>query len=114
MKKKARTSNNNPFYSNEPAVSRTKIADQGMGQNSSLGNAPPKMVDKKPGRLSGVAGFAGGHKPASKKPASPAFTAPLKSGSAKPTSFPKQASLKASGHPQAHRLGSVGSIKLKV
>ena len=63
MKKRARISNNNPFYSNEPAVSRSKIADQSLSQNSSLGNSVPKMVDKKPGRLSGVAGFSDKHKP---------------------------------------------------
>jgi hypothetical protein len=38
------------------------IADKSLSQNSSL-NSAPKMVDKKPGRLSGIAGFSDKHKP---------------------------------------------------
>lgn len=111
-KKRVRTQPSNPYYSNEPAVSRKLIADQGLTQNASLGNAPPKMVDKKPGRLSGLAGFADKHRPkeqgikqiTSVKPGKPP-------GSSK---SPIQGGLKSSGHPGAHRLGSLKPLKLKV
>ena len=57
MKKKPRSSPSVPFYSTEPAVSRAKIAAKPMVA-ANLANRPPKAVDKNPGRLSGVAGFA--------------------------------------------------------
>lgn len=99
MKKKVRLSNNNPFYSNEPAVSRTMIADQGI--TASLGNQTPKMVDKKPGRLSGLAGFESKSKPPSKG---------IKISAGKPpgpSKVPSQGGghLRMSGNSSAHRLG---------
>lgn len=108
MKKRVRTQPSNPFYSNEPAVSRKLIADQGITQNASLGNTAPKMVPKKPGRLSGIAGFASKSRPAVKNNISvPKFGTSAKS--------PAQGHLRMSGHPGAHRVGAgIKSIKLKV
>ncbi len=114
-KRRVRVQPNNPYYSNEPAVAKNLIADQGITQNASLGNQPPKMVDKKPGRLSGLANFADKKHPG---------TSPAKLGLGKtssggkppgPSRTPSQGGghLRMSGHPGAHRLG-VGSIKLKV
>lgn len=57
MKKKPRSAPSNPFYSSEPAVSRAKIAAKAPVP-ANLANRPPKTVDKNPGRMSGVAGFA--------------------------------------------------------
>ena len=68
MKKRVRTQPTNPFYSDEPAVAKGLMADKGLVQNASLGNQTPKMVDKKPGRLSGVAGFAPGTEPPGSNP----------------------------------------------
>lgn len=111
MKKRVSTKQTNPYYSNEPAVARNQMADRSLTQSASLGNSTPKMVDKKPGRLSGVAGFSSKAKPPAKAMAAVPFVKPLKSGTAKPTSIPK---LKVSGHPKAHQIGSVKSLKLKV
>ena len=108
MKKRIRTQPSNPYYSNEPAVARSEIAGKPPVQNASLGNQTPKMVDKKPGRLSGLANFADKKRPHVQKMQNPAFTAPLKSGAAKPVGVPKQGgNLRGSGHPGAHRLGSI-------
>jgi hypothetical protein len=90
------------------------MADKSMTQNASLGNAPPKIIDKKPGRLAGVAGFADKKRPPAKGMQNPPKTSPLKSGTAGPAKFPSQGGLRGSGHPKAHRLGSVGTVKLKV
>lgn len=116
MKRRVRTQPTNPYYSNEPAVARSKIADQGLVQNASLGNQPPKMVDKKPGKLSGVAGFSDHKRPRERGPQNPSGVSPLKSGAAKPSSVPKQGGghLRMSGNPGAHRLGSLKPLKLKV
>lgn len=105
MKKKVRTKPTNPFYSNEPAVSRTLIAGKGLVQNSSLGNATNKVVDKKPGRLSGIAGFASKSAP---RHGSTHIAAP-KLG----TTTKSPAKLKLSGHPGAHQIG-LGGVKLKI
>ena len=111
MKKRVRTQQSTPFYSNEPAVARTLIADRGMTQNASLGNSAPKMVDKKPGRLTGVMGFTEKHRPPAKGMQNPAFVKPLKSGTAPASPVPK---LRTSGHPKAHQIGSVKPLKLKI
>lgn len=58
MKRRVHTQPQNPFYSDEPAVSKGLIADKSMVQNASLGSKKPKMVPKSPGRISGLAGFA--------------------------------------------------------
>jgi hypothetical protein len=115
LKRRVRTQPTNPFYSNEPAVARNLIAGKALVQNASLGNQPPKMVDKKPGRLSGVAGFESKKHPTAK----PAHLGEGKNPSAGKApgaaKFPSQGGhLKASGHPGAHRLGGIKPIKLKV
>lgn len=107
MKKRVRPNQTVPFYSNEPAVSRKLIADQGLTQNASLGNQPPKMVDKKPSRMSGLAGFTSKNKPKGK----PSGIPQVGPGGPKPAKVPSQGHLRASGHPGAHR---IGNIKLKV
>lgn len=111
MKRRVKTQPTNPYYSNEPAVARSQIASKPPVQSASLGNSTPKMVDKKPGRLSGVAGFSEKHRPPAKGMGNVPFVKPLKSGPAKPTSIPK---LKVSGHPKAHQIGAVKPLKLKV
>ena len=112
MKKRVRTQPSNPFYSNEPAVSRKDIAGRPPVQNASLGNQAPRMVDKKPGRLSGVAGFADKKRPKTQKMQNPAFTAPLKTGPAKPVGVPKQGGhLRMSGVTGAHRIGAMKPLK---
>ena len=63
MKKKPRSAPSNPFYTSEPAVSRTKIAAKPLVPSSALANRPPKTVDKKPGQMSGIAGFVDKGKP---------------------------------------------------
>ena len=109
MKKRVKIQQTNPFYSNEPAVSRKEMADQSLTQNASLGNQTPKMVDKKPGRLSGLAGFASHKKPAERK------ITPISGKTPSASSVPKQGGhLRMSGHPGAHRLGSLKPLKLKV
>jgi hypothetical protein len=67
MKRRIRTQPTNPFYSNEPAVAVKSIADKPPVQNASLGNKSPKMVDKHPGRITGVAGFTNKARPPAKK-----------------------------------------------
>lgn len=111
MKRRVKTQPTNPYYSNEPAVARSQITSKAPVQNASLGNSTPKMVDKKPGRASGVAGFSDHHRPPAKGMQNPAFVKPLKGGTAKPSSIPK---LKVSGHSKAHQIGSVKPLKLKV
>lgn len=100
MKKRTRTQPSNPFYSNEPAVGTGLIAGKPLVQNSSLGNQPPKIVDKKPGRMSGVAGFAS----KGKLPSKPSHISVPKLGTA--AKVPQQGKLRMSGHTSAHRIGS--------
>lgn len=106
MKKRVRIQQSNPYYSSEPAVARNLMADQSLTQNSGLGNSAPKMVDKKPGRLSGVAGFSSKSKPSSK----PAAHVPATKVASPAKSPPQMGSLRNSGHPKAHRLG--GKLKI--
>lgn len=106
MKKRVRVQQNNQFYSNEPAVSRNKMADAGMSPNANLANSTPKMVDKKPGRLSGLAGFTDKH-----KPKAGLTTATPKLGSSAKGVPQQGGSLRNSGHPQAHRIGAIKPLK---
>lgn len=105
MKKKVRVKPTVPFYSNEPAVSRTLMADRGLTQNASLGNNTPKMVDKNPGRLSGIASFSSKSAP---KTGSTGITTAKVGATAK-----SPAKLKLSGHAGAHQVG-LGGVKLKI
>lgn len=105
MKKRVRTQPTNPYYNDEPAVAKSLMADKGLVQNASLGNSTPKMVDKKPARLSGLAGFTSKTKPS----AGGGHISSPKLGIA--TSFPTQGKLRMSGHPGAHRLGG-GKLKI--
>jgi hypothetical protein len=85
MKKRVRVAPSNPFYSNEPAVARSNITSKAPVPSAGLANRPPKMVDKSPGRLSGVAGFAD-----KKKPHGQSAKVPVKSsGVPGPAKFPK-------------------------
>lgn len=77
MKRRVRTQPTNPFYSNEPAVAVGKIADKAPVQNASLGNKPPKMVDRHPGKMTGIGGVATKNKP-------PAKSLPVKTKAAVP------------------------------
>lgn len=79
MKKRIRTQPSNPYYSNEPAVARGLIAGKAPVQSASLANQPNKIVDKKPGRISGLAGFSSKSKP----PAGPRAKVPKFGTSAK-------------------------------
>jgi hypothetical protein len=103
MKRRVRTQPTNPFYSNEPAVSRKEIADQSLAQNASLGNATPKEVDKRPGRLSGIAGFHDTKRPKDHK-MTPVSGKP-------PGKAPHTPTFRLSGHPGAHQLGKLKSLK---
>lgn len=104
MKKKVRVQQTVPFYSNEPAVSRKLIADQSMTQNASLGGKTPKMVDKNPGRASGVAGFASKAHPVGKNVGTKIPKLGSKSGP------PARNPLRMSGHSGAHRIGKLKGI----
>jgi hypothetical protein len=64
VKKRVRTQPSNPFYSNEPAVATSKIADKALIPQAR--GRTPKMVDKNPGKLSGLAGFMSHTKPKAK------------------------------------------------
>jgi hypothetical protein len=98
MKRRVRAQPTNPFYSDEPAVAKGLIADKAPVPSTSLGNKSPKMIDKHPGRLSGVVNFADKNKPIQQKMQikAPAFGTKVK----------QPAQLRLSGHPKAHRLGS--------
>lgn len=82
------------------------MADSVMTQSASLGNATGqganRIIDKSPGKISGAVGFADKHKPAAK--GIPTQPKPL--GKAK-----SPATLRVSGHPQAHRIGGIKAIK---
>src|SRR5258707_6690049 len=97
MKKRIRTQPSNAFYSDEPAVAKGLMADKAPVQNASLGNKPNKVIDKKPGRLSGLAGFTSKAKPHAGSFAKvPAFGTQAK----------QPAKLRMSGHSGAHRIGA--------
>ena len=97
MKKRIRTQPSNPYYSDEPAVAKGLMADKAPVQNASLGNKPNKIVDRKPGKLSGLAGFTSKSKPA----AGPYAKVPAFGTKAK-----QPATLRMSGHSGAHRIGA--------
>ncbi len=101
MKKRIRTQPSSPYYSDEPAVSKALIADKAPIQNASLGNRPNKIVDKKPGKLSGLASFTSKSKPRAGSFAKvPAFGTQAK----------QPAKLRMSGHSGAHMLGAKSKI----
>ena len=97
MKKRIRTQQAVPFYSDEPAVAKGLMADKPPIQNASLGNKPNKVVDKKPGKLSGLANFT-----SKTKPAAGSFAKVPKFG----TQAKEPAKLRMSGHSGAHRIGA--------
>ena len=99
MKKKVRAQPTVPYYSNEPAVSKKLMADTMPVPSGSLGNKTPKMVDKNPGRLSGVAVFASKSAPTTKKSGITVAKLGSKSGA------PQQGKLRSSGNAGAHRIG---------
>ncbi|SRR6266849_683944 len=97
MKRRIRTQPSNPYYSNEPAVARGLIAGKAPVPSGSLANQPNKIVDKKPGRLSGLAGFTSKSKPPTGTHAKvPKFGTQAK----------QPAKLRMSGNANAHRLGA--------
>lgn len=104
MKKKVRVPPTNPFYTSEPAVSRKEVAAKPLVPNAALANATPKIVDKKPGRASGVAGFVSKAKPITR----PTHINPPKLGAK--ANVPSQGKLKSSGHSGAHRVGFKSKI----
>lgn len=97
MKKRIRTQPSNPYYSDEPAVAKSLIADRAPIQNASLGNKPNKIVDRKPGKLSGLADFT-----SKGKPHAGSFAKVPKFG----TQAKEPAKLRMSGHANAHRIGA--------
>lgn len=103
MKKKVRAQTSTPsFYTTEPAVSRKLIAASQPTPSPSIGSKAPKTVDKKPSRMSGVAGFTSKQGPHIK-----AAKINVPAIGAKP---PQQGKLRASGHSGAHRLGFKSKI----
>jgi len=97
MKKRIRTQPSNPYYSDEPAVAKGLMADKAPVQNASLGNKPNKIIDRKPGKLSGLAGFT-----SKSKPAAGSYAKVPKFG----TQAKEPAKLRLSGHSGAHRIGA--------
>lgn len=104
MKKRARVQPSVPFYSSEPAVSKKLMADSMMVPGAAAGAKTPKMVNKNPGRMSGVAGFVSKAKPATK----PSGITIPKLGTK--SNFPTQGKLRSSGHASAHRIGFKSKI----
>ena len=97
MKKRIRQQQAVPFYSDEPAVAKGLMADKPPIQNAALGNKPNKVIDKRPGKLSGLASFTSKTKPRAGTNAKvPAFGTKAK----------QPATLRMSGAVGAHRLGS--------
>jgi hypothetical protein len=105
MKKRIRTQPSNPFYSSEPAVAKGLMADKALVQNSSLGSKTPKMIDTKPGKLSGIAGFSDKHRPKKQgiKPKPPVFGQKSKQ--------PAQMKIKPSSVPKSSNFNKIKSIK---
>lgn len=93
MKKKARNLPSNPFYTDEPAVAKNKMADSMLVPPPLYNRPTGKVSDRNPGKLSGIAGFAKKTKLPTKKPAASGMKTP---GS----------SLRLSGHSGAHRIGA--------
>lgn len=106
MKKKVKQTPNIPFYSDEPAVSKSLIADK-PAVPGNLANKPPKMVDKGPGKGSGLAGFVSKTKPIKR----PSGIKSPKLGTS--VSYPKQGHLRMSGNSGAHRIGAPKLPKVK-
>lgn len=100
MKKKVRQSPNIAFYSDEPAVSKSLMADKPAVPLNAANKPPARVVDKNPGRESGLAGFVS--KPHLPKKGTGVKRPPLGATAKQP---PKQGSLRMSGHSGAHRLG---------
>jgi len=106
MKRRVRTQPTNPYYTNEPAIPISGIADKAPVQNASLGNKTPKMVDKHPAKMSGVAEFVSHSKPTK---GNSHINLPKLGTTAKQ---PAQAGkLRLSGHSGAHRIGAVKKLK---
>lgn len=61
MKKRVKTQPTNQYYSSEPAVSSKLMADKALVPSPAAKS--PKMVDKKPAEMSGMAGFVSKGKP---------------------------------------------------
>lgn len=78
MKRKVRNEPAVPFYSTEPSVSRTKVADKPLVPDAGLAHDVPSTVPKQPARMSGVGGFVSKKSPRT---------------------------LRLSGHSGAHRIG---------
>ena len=97
------------------AKEKTETA-QPVTQSQPAPPAPPAEKPKfKETVIDGVAGFQDKHKPPQRSMQKVPQVSPLKSGPAKPSPVPKQgAGGRASGHPGAHRLGSIKPLKLKV
>lgn len=93
MKRRVRTQPSNPFYSDEPAVSKAAIADKPPVPSASLANKPSKPIDKNPGKMSGVAGFVDKHR-LHGRPMTPVTS-----------NVPQMGKLRLSGHSGAHRIG---------
>jgi hypothetical protein len=100
MKRRVRSQPTNPFYSDEPAVAKSLIADKALAPSAALANRTSKSIDKHPGRLSGIAGFAQKNKPPQQKMQikAPAFGTKAK----------QPAQLRMSGNSKAHRIGFKG------
>ena len=89
------------FYTHGPHVPSSKIAGSKLTeQTGSLGEAPPKMVPAKPGRISGL----GGEPHTFAKPP----TAHAHGYGHDATQ--RVSGLRLSGHPSAHRIGKVAKI----
>lgn len=99
MKRRTRTQPSNPFYQNEPSVATGLMADKPPVQNSSLGNKTPKSVPKKPGKMSGIAGFAGAKRPKKTGFKKPSVGAPAKPKTNVPTPKSKVYSSKPKSKP---------------
>lgn len=99
MKKKARNLPSNPFYSDEPAVSKKQMADGMLVPPPLYGKPNAKISDRTPGKLSGINNFA-------KKTKLPAKRAA-------PVSTKTPGALRMSGHSGAHRVGAAKLPKIK-
>lgn len=105
MKKRVRTQPTNPYYSNEPAIPISGMADKAMVP-APIASKTPKMVDKHPAKLSGLADFTSRSKP----PKGNAHISSPKLGTT--AKQPAQAGkLRMSGHSGAHRIGGIKKLK---
>lgn len=111
MKKKSRNLPSNPFYSDEPAVAKSKMADGMPVPNPNLAGKPNKVTDRDPGHMSGYAGFVKKPKLIVKTPKGPSTKIPGTPAPKKPGT--PGTPLRMSGHAGAHRLGTPKPPKLK-